>query len=132
VRRIRCAPSVRTAPEFVVGSSTSESNDRRDSGDSKGAHKILMDLCQADLRCLDAHSHLGNLVFQQMPKDAIRHYEVGVRIGELSLGEGFAGLLPWGWIDIGRFSAACKGSDCASGVLAGSRRLTESSTACSG
>ena len=33
------------------------------------------------------------------PKDAIRHYEVGVRIGELSLGEGFDGLLPWGWID---------------------------------
>jgi hypothetical protein len=77
----------------------SESNDRRDSGDSEGAYKILMDLCQADLRCLDAHSHLGNLVFQQLPKDAIRHYEVGVRIGELSLGEGFAGLLPWGWID---------------------------------
>ena len=54
----------------------SESNDRNDSGDSEGPSKILMDLCQADLRCLDAHSHLGNLVFQQMPKDAIRHYEV--------------------------------------------------------
>src|ERR1035437_5198110 len=73
----------------------SQSNDRRDAGDSEGAYKILMDLCQADLRCLDAHSHLGNLIFKQAPKDAIRHYEVGVRIGELSLGEGFAGLLPW-------------------------------------
>jgi hypothetical protein len=77
----------------------SESNERLDSGDSEGAYKILMDLCQADLRCLDAHSHLGNLVFQHVPKDAIRHYEVGVRIGELSLGEGFPGLLPWGRID---------------------------------
>ena len=76
-----------------------ESNDRKDSGDSKGAYKILMDCCQADLRCLDAHAHLGNLVFDQLPKDAIRHYEAGVRIGELSLGEGFAGLLPWGRID---------------------------------
>ena len=33
------------------------------------------------------------------PKEAIRHYEVGVRIGELSFGDSFEGLLPWGWID---------------------------------
>jgi hypothetical protein len=76
-----------------------ESNDRKNSGDVDGAYKILMDLCQADLRCLDAHSHLGNFVFDHRPKDAIRHYEAGFRIGELSLGEGFDGLLPWGWID---------------------------------
>ena len=33
------------------------------------------------------------------PKDAIRHYEVGFRIGELALGPNFDGLLPWGHID---------------------------------
>ena len=55
--------------------------------------------CQAGLHCLDAHSHLGNFVFDHRPEDAIRHYEVGFRIGELSLGEGFDGVLPWGWID---------------------------------
>jgi hypothetical protein len=76
-----------------------QSNDCKDAGDFDGAHKILMDLCQADLRCLDAHSHLGNFVFDHRPKDAIRHYEVGFRIGELSLGDGFDGVLPWGWID---------------------------------
>jgi hypothetical protein len=76
-----------------------ESNDRKDSGDSGGAYRILMDLCQANLRCLDAHAHLGNFVFDRWPKDAIRHYAAGFRIGELSLGEGFDGLLPWGWID---------------------------------
>jgi len=76
-----------------------ESNDRKDSGDIEGANKILMDLCQADLRCLDAHAHLGNIAFDHWPKLAIRHYGVGVRIGELSLGENFDGLLPWGWID---------------------------------
>ena len=59
----------------------------------------LMALCQADLRCLDAHSHLGNLVFDHNPQDAIRHYEVGLRIGELSLGNDFTDLLPWGHID---------------------------------
>jgi hypothetical protein len=34
-----------------------------------------------------------------MPEDAIRHYEVGFRIGGMSLREGFDGVLPWGWID---------------------------------
>jgi hypothetical protein len=58
-----------------------------------------MDLCQADLRCLDAHAHLGNLAFDAWPKIAVRHYEVGFRIGELSLGDGFDRVLPWGWID---------------------------------
>ena len=76
-----------------------ESNDRKDSGDIKGANNILMDLCRADLRCLDAHAHLGNIAFDRRPEIAIRHYEVGFRIGELSFGESFDGLLPWGWID---------------------------------
>jgi hypothetical protein len=58
-----------------------------------------MDLCQTDLRCLDAHAHLGNLAFDRGPKDAMRHYEAGYRIGELSLGEGFDGVLPWGRVD---------------------------------
>ena len=58
-----------------------------------------MELCQADLRCLDAHSHLGNFVFDHSPQVAIRHYEVGLRIGESSLGDDFTGVLPWGLID---------------------------------
>jgi hypothetical protein len=73
--------------------------DRKDYGDREGAYKILMGLCQADLRCLDAHAHLGNMVFDGRPEDAIRHYEVGFRIGELSLGEDFDDVLPWGWIN---------------------------------
>jgi tetratricopeptide (TPR) repeat protein len=76
-----------------------QSNDLKDAGERAAAHKILMDLCQADLRCLDAHAHLGNFVFDRRPEEAIRHYEVGVRVGELSLGEGFEGVLPWGHID---------------------------------
>jgi hypothetical protein len=86
-------------PEDPFSDPIIESNDLKNSGDNEGAYKILMDLCQADLRCLDAHVHLGNFAFDHRPKDAIRHYEVGLRIGELSLGEGFDGLLPWGWID---------------------------------
>ena len=75
------------------------SNDLKDTGDGEEAHRILMELCQADLRCLDAHAHLGNLVFDHRPQEAIRHYAVGLRIGELSIGSDFDGLLPWGHVD---------------------------------
>ena len=34
-------------------------------------------------------SHLGNLVFDYSPEDAICHYEVGMRIGNLSLRKTF-------------------------------------------
>ena len=68
-------------------------------GDRAGAYRILNDLCEADLRCLDAHAHLGNLAFDRRPEVAVRHYEAGFRIGELSLWKGFDGLLPWGQID---------------------------------
>jgi hypothetical protein len=76
-----------------------ESNELKSSGDIVGARNKLMDLCQADLRCLDAHAHLGHMSFERWPEDAILHYEVGVRIGELSLGGGFEGVLPWILID---------------------------------
>jgi hypothetical protein len=73
--------------------------DRKEAGDSLGAHRVIMSLLAADLRCLDAHAHLGNFVFDHSPEKAIRHYEVGVRIGGLSLSEGFNGVLPWGHIN---------------------------------
>ena len=68
-------------------------------GEIEEARKVLMELCQADLRCLDAHSHLGNFVFDYFPKKAVAHYEVGLRIGELSLGDNFTGVLAWGFMD---------------------------------
>jgi tetratricopeptide (TPR) repeat protein len=86
-------------PEDAFSDPILDANDRKDAGDFGGAYQILMNLCQTDLRCLDAHAHLGNLVFERRPQDALHHYEVGLRIGELSLPEGFEGLLPWGWID---------------------------------
>jgi len=86
------------------------SNDFKNAGELGEAKKILMELCQADLRCLDAHSHLGNFVFDHWPQNAIRHYEVGLRIGELSLGDDFTGILAWGLIDNGVASAALIGA----------------------
>ncbi len=74
-------------------------NDLKDAGEWAAARKSLMELCQADLRCLDAHSHLGNFIFDHHPQQAIRHYEVGLRIGELSLRDDFTYALPWGFVD---------------------------------
>lgn len=64
-------------------------------GDREGAREILMDVLGTELRCIDAHAHLGNLVFERSPERAIVHYEIGIRIGELSLPAGFDGLLVW-------------------------------------
>src|SRR5207302_7384127 len=49
-------------PEDPFSDPIIESVDRKNAGDWQGAYKILMDLCQADLRCLDAHAHLGHLI----------------------------------------------------------------------
>lgn len=68
-------------------------------GEGREAHKALMNLLMLDLRCLDAHAHLGNFEFDISPEKALRHYEIGRRIGELSLGEHFNGVLSWGFID---------------------------------
>ena len=67
----------------------------KERGDTAGAREILMNVVLRDLRCLDAHAHLGNLVFDHWPEHALVHYEIGVRIGELSLPPPFDGVLPW-------------------------------------
>ena len=63
------------------------------------ARELLMGLLAQDLRCLDAHAHLGNFEFERRPTQALRHYAVGVGIGALMLGEDFDGVLAWGLID---------------------------------
>lgn len=71
-------------------------DDLLDMGDVAGAREIVEDLLEADLRCLEAHAWLGDQENRGIYRgNAIRHYEVGVRIGELSLDETFGGSLPW-------------------------------------
>lgn len=80
-----------------------EAADLAAAGDVGEAEALLADLLAVDLRCLDAHAHLGNLEFESdwpgALDRAIRHYRIGVAIGDAALGEGFAGLLPWGLVD---------------------------------
>jgi hypothetical protein len=77
---------------------TCEASERAEAGDDIGARELLMEALGTDLRCLDAHAHLGTLEFEHSPKLAIVHYEIGMRIGELSLPQVFDGLLRWGHI----------------------------------
>ncbi len=83
-----------------------EAVEARRCGDQEKAAKIIEKILVEDLRCLDAHAHLGiwdlNRFEEHHPSlldRAKRHYEVGVRIGELSLGDNFKGVLPWERVD---------------------------------
>jgi len=63
------------------------------------ARGLLDGLLAEDLRCLDAHAHLGAFAYDYSAVLALPHFETGVAIGESSLPSGFDGLLPWGWVD---------------------------------
>ena len=76
-----------------------EANELKEAGDGKGAAQLLGALLEADLRCLDAHAHLGSLWFESSAFWAVNHYEAGVRIGELSLDPHFDVVLPWSCLD---------------------------------
>lgn len=80
----------------VHESPTCDAAELAEAGDLEGARELVMEVLGSDLRCLDAHAQLGILEFERSPKRAIVHYEIGTRIGELSLPAGFAGLLVWG------------------------------------
>jgi hypothetical protein len=67
-------------------------------GDVDEAYRLLMEALLLDLRCIDAHAHLGSLEFDHDPERAALHYRIGLGIGELSLPQGFDGILPWSMI----------------------------------
>lgn len=74
--------------------------------DHPTAYQIIEQVLSEDLRCIDAHAHLGNWEFNSHDKPnkhseekARRHYEAGLRIAEMSLGKPFYDLLPWGHIN---------------------------------
>jgi len=58
-----------------------EASELHAAGNSAGARGLLMNLLERDLRCLDAHAHLGNFAFNDSPAEAQRHYEIGMSIG---------------------------------------------------
>jgi tetratricopeptide (TPR) repeat protein len=62
------------------------------------ARDLLVGALHRDLRCIDAHAGLGNLVFDRLPKGALTHFEIGMRIAELSFPTDFDGVFLWGHI----------------------------------
>ena len=86
-------------PEDFDSAPIVEAAELKDAGERGEAEELLMGLLAQDLRCLDAHAHLGNFEFKHRPRQALRHYAVGVAIGELTLGAKFDGVLSWGLID---------------------------------
>jgi hypothetical protein len=86
-------------PEDFDSDPIFEAAELRSAGDERGAYALLMNLLAKDLRCLDAHAHLGNIEFERNPEQALRHYEMGATIGGAALGKDFDGVLAWGLID---------------------------------
>lgn len=86
-------------PEDFDSDPIVEASELNAAGDRAGAREVLMKLLAHDLRCLDAHAHLGNIAFERFPTQAQRHYEIGMSIGAFSLGKKFDGVLAWGLID---------------------------------
>jgi tetratricopeptide (TPR) repeat protein len=77
---------------------TCDAAELAEAGDREGARKLLMEVLCTDLRCIDAHAHLGNLEFDWALERAILHCETGKRIGELSLPPAVDGVLLWGYL----------------------------------
>lgn len=92
-------PAVRPEDLDVDSDSIIRAIELKNNGEGWEAERELMALTINDLRCLDAHAHLGNFDFEGSVDEALRHYNVGRQIGELSLGSEFAGVLRWADVD---------------------------------
>ncbi len=86
-------------PEDLESDPILEALDLAQAGAVEEARELLYYVLAQDFRCLDAHAHLGKFEFKHVPHLALKHYEMGVRIGDLSLPEGFDDYLPWGFLD---------------------------------
>jgi tetratricopeptide (TPR) repeat protein len=81
-----------------------EASEWRQVGDSERCEKLLNELLRQDLRCVDAHSHLGNLHLEGYwgwsdAERAMRHYRAGVEIAEVPLSPDGRDVTPRGFTD---------------------------------
>jgi hypothetical protein len=76
-----------------------EAQDCIDARDYAEADELLHKVLALDLRHLDAHAMLGERNLSNWPTLALHHFELGVAIGSLSVGEDFDGVLPWGLVE---------------------------------
>lgn len=82
-----------------------EASDLFRQGEIDLAYDKIENILKDDLRCLDCYSHMGNWLFNQENKNewnilkAKKLYKIGVKIGILTLGKDFNGVLSWGLLD---------------------------------
>lgn len=76
-----------------------EAQDCIDARDYAEADELLHKVLALDLRRLDAHAMLGERNLSSWPTLALHHFELGVAIGSLTVGEDFEGVLPWGFVE---------------------------------
>jgi hypothetical protein len=74
-------------PEDFDSDPIMEENELKNRGQIARAKKLLEKRLIKDVRCLDAHAHLGNIAFDKHIRTARAHDQRGVLIGKLSLGE---------------------------------------------
>jgi hypothetical protein len=67
-------------PDDIDSDPILQANALRERGRHAQARRLLSDLIAKDERCLDAHAHLGSMLFDK-PKAALPHYPRGVEIG---------------------------------------------------
>jgi len=116
-------------PDDPFNDPITRSNDLKYAGERAEAEKILMELCRADLRCLDAHSHLGNFVFDHRPQNAMKSVCASASCPWVTtLPACCRGALS----TTVRFCAACTAMDCVSGVLSALTRRRTYLRRCSG
>jgi hypothetical protein len=93
-------------PEDWDSDPITQAADAFERDDKQAAYQMMEEVLAEDLRCIDAHAHLGNWEFNVSDshfdfreEKARRHYEAGLRIAELGFGCNFHDLLPWGHIN---------------------------------
>lgn len=94
-RLAQLAPATGDAGEDLL----LEAQERIDGRAFAEADALLHEVLALDLRYLDAHTTLGELNLSTWSTLALRHFELGVAIGSLTVGDGFDGVLPWGFVE---------------------------------
>jgi hypothetical protein len=92
--RLEATPAGDDGTELLL-----EAQDCVDARDYAEADELLHKVLALDLRHLDAHAMLGERNLSSWATLALHHFELGVAIGSLSVGEDFDGLLPWGFVE---------------------------------
>jgi len=82
-----------------VASALLEAQDCIEAREYAQADELLAKALALDLRALEAHAMLGARALLHWPSLALRHFELGVAIGSLTVTEDFDGVLPWGFVD---------------------------------